>query len=548
MPIVQVDKFRIATINYGCKEKHWPHLTQQIMKQFGDQEIKNPELVLQILKECFNHFCESFRGLLKANTKASFFIFVQDIHEDSAEIWANQLNGPKLSIDQEEFAGVRRILKCILEQGCKLDLKGHSNFAEEIKQEFETYSNHLDELLYTGIKAFEFCELIARSQICPRAIGTRLEEGELVILTYAPFNSIFEYIFKDYPKHSSHVAIDNCVPQLRQTIQQELNIEYNFLGGFVADQLKNPAYRLGVFPMKKVYDTLINKYGYPKDFVEYFYAGLTLSRSNVMSFEDTLLRTQDKNRYSFRPILEYTIDNKPYSLVGAHKWIEAFMMVTTNCFPFGQFPDEWKAIPVLARFIKSISDNHDKVLEDPAIEILKAKNIKYDRNIKHLKKPNNQNVSLIQQGVGELDIIFLDEIGKVIYLVECKHNRARFEYNNWKRDLANFRGGYEKQLENKAQWLEGRISDILEHFEVLYKCQLVEKAKYQICPLFLINAPTLYMYDSDYVVFTLYDLDRFLNQEHATVEFNGELHGRKYKISRPYFKNAERALADIENN
>lgn len=539
---------KVATVDYSYKDVYWKSLLPLMKEKYGMEEIKQPDQVILALKDCFSHFCDSFRAILLKNKDASFFIFVHDVHEDSCKIWAQQLKGPKLNIDQEEFSGVRRILKYILEQGCILDMKGHANFKSQIDDQLVSYTKHLDELLYVGLKAFEFSERIARVQIAPRSTSLRIENEEVVILTYPPFNSLFDYVAKDYHNHLGSVAVLNCVAQFREVLLTDLGVDYNLLGSFVGEQLSNPVYRFGTVPMEKVYGELINTFGYAEEFVGGFYSGLTLSRANVMSLEDSILSTQSINRYTFRPILQYIIDGEVHHLVGVQKWMEALTLLSSNCFPFAQFPEEWKAIPTIDKFIHGLRQTQDKILEDPAIELLKNSGAKFDRNIRHLKKINNQNIGLVQEGVGELDILFLNEEGCTVYLVECKNNRARFEFNNWKRDLANFREKYEQQLARKFKWLSTHLQDVLEHFEILYNCKIENKGMYKVAPVFLINAPTLYMYDSDYEVFTLHELEQYLSGAHVRHFFDGELNGRKFRVYRPFFKNADRAVADILNN
>lgn len=55
---------------------------------------------------------------------------------------------------------------------------------------------------------------------------------------------------------------------------------------------------------------------------------------------------------------------------------------------------------------------------------------------------------------------------KKIYVSECKHNRSRFDYNNWKRDYSNFKDKYEKQLKRKVDWVKDNIDVIQNHFKL----------------------------------------------------------------------------------
>ncbi|CAN5278465.1 hypothetical protein BH09BAC5_BH09BAC5_11080 [soil metagenome] len=538
MPIKSIAGYKILEPDDSYSKKYWPQITKIVKDNYGEKEIIEYQSVQTVLRHCFAFFCQSFINLLNQKPKASFFVFVHDIHEDSIDLW--RLKDQDLPINGEDLAGARRIMKCIIEQGCNLDLEGHPILYKEICEQFESYSKHLDELAYIGRKAIEYSEYIARSQICPHSIGVKIEDGELTIFIYPPFNGLFKFFFEDHSKHSGSIVASNCIPEIKNILAEQFNVSYDHLCDFIFIQRNNPHFRFALSRKGDLITQMHKAYSYSSEFLNTFYSGLTISKANVMSFEDCLLKTQDKRRYMYRPIVEYIIDGEPYWIVGANKWSESLSQLSANCFPFGQFPDEWSAITPLQKFIRKVANTHDSVLENPAIEVLQNKNLKFDRNIKNLKRSNNQNISLIKKNVGEIDLVFLDEQGETIYLAECKHNRSRYEYNNWKRDIANFRSTYEKQLENKFIWASNNKTQLLEHFEILYSYKISDKNKYRVIPLFIINAPTLYMYDSDYIVFTLHDLEMFLNNQHITREFEGEIRGKKVKIKKPYFRNAEK--------
>ncbi len=80
---------------------------------------------------------------------------------------------------------------------------------------------------------------------------------------------------------------------------------------------------------------------------------------------------------------------------------------------------------------------------------------------------------------------------------------------------------------------------MLEHFEILLSCEIDNKDLYSVIPMFLINAPTLYMYDSPYLVMTLHDLSLYLKGEHKTYEFTGAFNGQEVNFRAPYLTNAE---------
>lgn len=539
MPLLQIGELKVVVPNQTYKNKYWPIVTKHVKNKYGTKEITDANEVQQILKECFQILCNEFNSLIKQLPNASFFIFVQALHEDSIEIWKHQLSGPKFQINQEEFAGSRRIMKYILEQGCTIDMKGHPFFFKEICEQMQSYTKHLDELIYIGSWSFAISEYIARSQICPHSINIQVQKEELNILINVPFNSLFNYIFEDKDRHKSSVVVSKCIYELEEILTKDVGLNLSHISGFLSNQLQDKKYRFGAFKIDELLSDLHDTFGYPKKTLAQFYSGLIVKRENVLSIDQSILKTQDERRYMYRPILQYKIDGEDYFCCGAHKWSESMTQLATNSFPFGQFPSEWKSIPGLNNFIKKVMNTHDKVLEDPAIDTIKKHELKFDRNITHLKKANNQNISLVKANLGEIDLAFINEQELIIYIAECKHNRSRYEFYNWNRDIKNFREKYEAQLRNKSNWVQENKLEFLEHLELVHNCVISNKNKYRIVPLFIINAPTLYMYDSDFLVVTLHDLNLLLEGKHKTIQFNGELNGKPISFLPPYFQNAE---------
>ena len=76
-----------------------------------------------------------------------------------------------------------------------------------------------------------------------------------------------------------------------------------------------------------------------------------------------------------------------------------------------------------------------------------------------------------------------------------------------------------------------------------YKIEELSGA-YRILHTFLINAPTLYMYNSTYKCYTINDFERFLNNDNPFKEFMVLAKDRKkiYKFNHPYFEDVERQI------
>lgn len=548
MPGYNIEGKKIVISDDRYKEKYWPILSKRIKKEFlkDSLEIDDPEVVQKILKNSFNFFCEKLENLIQHEKRFSFYLFCHNLHEDSIEIFLKQSQGYSLDINEEKFAGARRILKIVLEQSTKYKLKGSPNFFYEMQGNLGKYITYLEEIIYVGEWALISSEFLARSQLFPKSIGIGCneEKEEISFLIYQPYPIFFSYIFKDLPNHDSEVALTDCIDDFKELIKESYSIEYDDLCYFIAELLQMPSNRLGVTIFPEIIKNIKEHTSVDNEFLNSFYAGLQVSKDNALSIQQSFYKNQDQNRYIFRPILEYIIDDKVYHLVGSKKWPESLSLLTTNCFPFGLFPEEWKINKALKKFIEEVDNSHDKVLQNPIIEKLKSKGYPFEVDIEKFRTFKKQFIN-IGSSVGDIDILFLDIENSKIYICECKHNRSRFDYNNWKRDYKNFSDKYEKQLKRKIEWAEKSKKVIQNHFKLREENPIIlDLSKYDIEGIFIINAPTIYMYNSKYKCYTIHDFGLLLKNEPVYEDFTiyAKDRDKTYLIEHPYFDSISRQI------
>lgn len=525
------------------KNEYWAKLTNNFQPKLGVNEITDTNEVTEILKESFEIFCGEFENAIKELPEASFFLFCNDIHEDSIDLWKKQIEGYSLGIDEEQFAVSRRILKIILERGCSIELKGHDNFVIEIAEKQTIYIEHLEKLLYLGAWCIALSEDVSNSQLFPKSKGIQIQKGDFTILTYQPYPELFRFIYEDMPRHNSNVQLSNSIIDFKNILKGQMGVDYDILASFINQKYLHVNYNYSISDIQPLKEGLSEEFGYSMDFINDFYDGLTVSSRNVLTIADCILKNQDGNRFMYRPILEYSIDGKKYNIIGYNKWMESFTTLATNCFPFGLYPEEWKKHQPIKRFVQKVTNEHDSILEAPILSYLKSKSIKVDGNIRSFKTNQGNNIPIEIKGLGEIDLIFIDEKNKVIYIGECKHNRSRFDMNNWKRDYSNFVDKYETQLSNKKKWAEENILIIKEHFEILFDC-LIDLNDYTVRACFFINAPTTYMYNGRFRAFTFTDLKNIIEGEvvDTIFRFTNEDTGVSFDIGHPYFENLRVAL------
>lgn len=543
MPIANVHGFTMVTLDFQYKEKYWKMISEHVHKKHGEIEIIASNEVIETLKECFQILCDEFKTLIEKVPEASFFIFTHNFHENSIDIWELQLQGIQIPINESDFATTRRVLKFILEHSCGIDLIGNPNFGQELFAKRQEYLQHLEELLYIGYQAIVISEYIARCQLFPCSISIYVENEVLHVQPQEPYNSLFKFIEADYPTHSHAVELYNTIPDLKQALIDNLGIDYDIVASVTNGQVENFNYRFGVMSMEQIIDYISNEYGYDKNNLKDFYEGLMVRKDNFMQIEESILKNQDIRRHTYRPILELKIDKKNYYIIGRNKWSESLTTLTTNALPFGIVPKEWSRHKGIRKFVSHLDNTHDAILEDPINEYLESQSIKHDSNVKSLEQEGD-NIRVDIEGVGEIDILYLDETEKVIYVCECKHNRSRFDLNNWKRDYSNFKDKYENQLTKKVNWIKSNTLPVQKHFQILYEDPDLDISDYSVKGIFIINAPSVYMYNGMYRTYTIKDFKEKINGTFENVEFmfHNEDSGKSFHITYPYFDNLAKVL------
>ncbi|MFI8605072.1 hypothetical protein ACIGCP_11450 [Cellulophaga baltica] len=410
-----------------------------------------------------------------------------------------------------------------------------------MRQNLEGYVSLLEELLYIGSWCLVISENTARSQLFNTSTGIQIIEGELNILTHQPYPELFKYVFNDMPRHNSKVALSDSMIEFKEIIKENYGVKYDDLSAFINQQLQSPVYKLGLSKIAPLKEAIVKELKCDANFIDDFYAGLTVNKENCLSIEKCFFNNQSEFRFTYRPILELNVDGVIYNLIGYNKWLESMSLLSTNAFPFGLYPTEWKKYIKIKEFVQKLDNTHDKILEEPITALLNEKSLFNDANVESFKQPNGQNIN-IKNTVGDIDILFIDTEFELIYVCECKHNRSRHDMNNWRRDYANFKDKYESQLERKIVWVNQNKNVVETHFNQLYPETFNEGlTNYDVRGVFIINAPTIYMYNGKYKAMTITDIDNLLNRDYVDrkFEFTNEDTGEKTIIEYPYFDDVQ---------
>ena len=148
---------------------------------------------------------------------------------------------------------------------------------------------------------------------------------------------------------------------------------------------------------------------------------------------------------------------------------------------------------------------------------------------------------------GEMDLVFIDEKEQIIYIMECKHNRSRFDMVSFRKEFSNFTNSYEPRLELKVKWLENHRNLINEHFAHLYPNSEIDTTKFTVKGIFLINAPNFNLYNGNLPYFTLTTLDQLVNgtfiEQKYKIALEGKKGNRTLMVEKPYFTNTHLEIA-----
>lgn len=535
MPLINVlDKF-IPEPHFNFKDKYWPLLTTSLIDKYGTYESADLVLAQNILLDAFDFMLDNFRDVLNTQKRASFVFFIQHMHENTIELHQLQVKGQKLPCDEELLAGTRRWLKIILEQSVLIDWVGCPDFKAEANMNAEYYIEVLDELLYLGYQAQYISEFIAKSKMIPESIGVLLADGEFKILTFQPFPLLYSFIYGDINSRIRETKIHNSLNDLEKVFRDDIGIQLQDLSNLSQSLAIKGVYSF--FKFEDLINVVEETYKIDKGVLELLFKGLLITRKNVLSLDKCVLTNQDMNRHTFRPILELNIDSNNYCILGQHKFSESITSVVYNCLPFGQCFDEWIKIEPLKSMYLELSKGHDKVLEEPIWEILKENYIPFDKSVKSLITSYSTSVENDIKGVGEIDLIFIDEEQEIIFVGECKHNRSRYDYNNWRRDYSNFINKYESKLDSKVDWISAHLQELSSHFKIKHS-KSFDFSSFRVVGFFVINAPTIYMYNGKYRALTISDFKNhitgnFINNEFM---FKNEETGITYHVKHPFFQ------------
>jgi hypothetical protein len=551
MPLYQTsDNKIVAWHNTRTIEKFRPTISKLILNNFGKEPLET-ETLTKCLFFTLEWYTNEFLEILKSETNISFYQGLFILHEYSCELHRLTPNiSPVSEMSNKDFSIYRRVLKLCLEQACDIKLKSGEPCTPIFLKGKETI---IEDLMYLGDFIYSVSNLLAQQHLV----------DDCIELNFTPDN---QYYF-DHKHHYGHiidiitnsiqdhlwdaVVDDNSLADFKKACKDCLGVDFNkavsviqiIHNEFEKSGGKTLLYDWDDFPknLESLYDIRFEN-------GKIFYSGLTLNKENKLPINEAVYRPQNLNRYLYRPFLIWNVDGKDYTIIGDGIFIESITSICTNSIGWNKFPVEW-ANDLFKSYVNSKVEYNDKILEDKAEQILQNSGATYDRNIKNLKKWNNQDLNIDNSDCGEIDFLFI--INEKLYIADSKHQTARYDMNNFRNDYSTFETGkkaYNKTLRRKVNYLTNKAAEIEEHFQVILDNKDFKLTDVEIIGIFIINTPTFIMFNNEFRMYTLFNFNQLIEGNFEDKKFTFIVEKDEsstiLNVNYPYFKKPEYLVFD----
>lgn len=495
-------------------DKYHLQLSKHVRTLFPAGTYQDSITVRKIIETYYDWCADTFQKIVFAHNDMLFVNYLFAYHESSILLWMRTLAKEdlptKFGISEEDLSLNRRIFKLALEQACGINYTNSSSASKKLIQQ---YDKVIEDLLYIGEELYHAAYFLAELRIIPDSLQAVIEVDGLLHITRKGdlepvFNALFSKMKDDFEKG---IMDTEGVKQLKDEIQKCFGIDYDFAAHQIVHIKKhhNPKnWEFQTIEPGILVQNLVH-HGVSQKNAENFYNGLTLNKENKLSLKDSVYKVNSMERHFFRPILEISQNGKRRQLIGIEKWGESITVLATNNFQWNKAPDEWKENKCFQQYLERKSDEHDSLLEDEVVKVLKENQIPFFRNITSFSDAK-KSVSINIAGVGEIDFIWLDTKRNRIVVADCKYNRARYDMIAFSADYSNFKDGYEKKIANKAKWIDENRDIVCKHFERKFPGLNIDIEQYEIEELFIINTPTFYMCMNRVNTVCFFNLEEFI--------------------------------------
>jgi hypothetical protein len=519
-------KFTVIRGSKAAEPKFRTAVSAQLIEKFGKGPFPT-ELIREILDFCKEFYVTEFEKVCAQENSYTFYKEIVWLNEQATELRRSEhFHALPEGLDKSYIAGYRRILKMVLEEGCRINMV--SGEARD-QRFFERMQPILNDLLYLGEMIYDFSESSAEQHMAEDISDISFDEHNLYVQSRRHhYEFIFEHIIAETEKIKDDFIIDkSALNDFQEAINVSFDIDYDKVKDVVALLFHHyellPGACLSADQENFIRD-LVNYTGAQKPALESFLAGLTLSRDNKMPILELIRRPNSINRFLYRPLLLWTINSKKFYVFGVHNWDEAENSLLLNAIPWGKFPTEWDLIAGLKGYVNKKKEEHDKWLDDVVEKIILDAGLMYHRGLRKLVT-NEKSYPLEVKGLGEIDFLVICPAIKKILVIDCKHLQGRYGMVDWKNDYDHFivdgkKKGYNSRIEGKVGWLTKNKKVVEEHFRRKYVDATLTLDDYTIEGVFVINTPTFYMYNSPFRIYTYHHLKEVVTGAYTDPTFS----------------------------
>lgn len=540
------DEFIVVKGDKSAEAKYRKTISQKVIEKFGKHYFP-AATVTEILVFIRDYFISEFENRVTTETSLRFFKEVVWLHEQAINLRSSDhYHTLPEGIDKSYISGYRRVLKMIIEQGCRVEMVTGEKYDENFLKRIHPI---LNDLLFLGEMLYAISESLAEQTMVEDSIDISFDKNDLYVISRRHhYEFIFSHIWKMQESDTPDYVMDKKGSvDFRKAVQEHFGLEYDKIWQVIVilmEEWKLPYCACVSADCEGFVRDIAGYCDVSPESIKNFLSGMTLSKENMLSMTDLLKKPHSLNRLLYRPFLVWSIAGKPYYVFGTASLFEAEHSLHLNAIPWQKIPFEWEKNNGFKKYAQNKHDEHDKWLDDQVEKIIRDERLVYQRTVKRLDT-KSESYSLLVKDLGEIDFIILSPAVKKIWIADCKHLIGRYDMVNQLNDYDHFvkdgkHKSYNTRLQLKVDWLTENIQVLEEHFQLREKNPSLSLDGYQLEGIFFINTPTFYMYNSAMRIFTHDHVRDVITGKYIDPEFSclveDDYHVTTYFIKYPYFR------------
>jgi hypothetical protein len=540
----KVRNILIYKSDFNDEAKYKQDLSEKLLSKYGIGPYSEYGIVREVINYAYEYYCDTFVRICHSETSVLFYQFVLSQHEQVTELVIKREVFISLDKSIGDYVAVyRRILKWILEQACDINLHDKEHPDEEFYKRSETL---LNELVIVGNLIVDITHVYAEQDLIEDAIEVVYDSKKIYSIQRKHH---YDFMFSEINKTRHFVtkkwiSEKNGMENLLNQIMASFGVRYEDFAKTI-NSIHNNSFRLSNisqnFSLTSIIENLVSDYKLDRSLTQSFLQGIVLTRDNKLCLSDVACKSQNMNRYLYRPLTIWNVNGKDIVFTGRFGFSESFLQLVQNGIPWGKAPNEWMSIKSFQSYVRLKEIEHFKWLEDEVEKELASENLTFYRNIKSISTLYGSQ-SLLVKNVGEIDFIIICHDKEKIIVVDCKSLQTKNDLMSQKFDLKKFteENGYNTNMQNKVKWVMDNKINLDYHNKSVHGTSEKSIANYRVEGVFVIDTPTFYMYNSEIRIYTIDKFVPMITERLRDTEYTHIVENQNnitiYTIKHPYFK------------